>query len=84
MAVWPPYRTARELLDRVYYPLPLPSALDAGTPQDLLPANGQYPTERVQYEVLLFDKFIGKGGEKPQDLGKVYVSVASPPSMFVQ
>jgi hypothetical protein len=68
MAVWPPYRTARELLDRVYNPLPPPGALDAGTPQDLLPANGQYPTERVQYEVLLFDRFVGKGAETPQDL----------------
>src|SRR5205823_5393263 len=28
------------------------------TPLDLLPATGQYPTERVQYEVLLFDSFV--------------------------
>jgi hypothetical protein len=62
LAVWPPYRTARELVDRVYNPLPPPGLRDQGTPQDLLPANGQYPTERVQYEVLLFDSFVGKGG----------------------
>src|SRR5262249_40137591 len=67
MAVWPPYRTARELLDRVYNPLPPPGALDAGTPPDLLPANGQYPTERVQYEVLLFDKFVGRREETQRD-----------------
>ena len=59
LAVWPPYRTAQELLDRVYNPLPITGVLDLEAPADLIPANGQYPTERVQYEVLLFDQFVG-------------------------
>jgi len=59
LAAWPPYRTARELLDRVYNPLAITGALDREAPADLVPSNGQYPTERVQYEVLLFDEFVG-------------------------
>ena len=64
LAAWPAYRAARELLDRVYNPAPSfeVGELDPGTPLDLLPANGQYPTERVQYEVLLFDSFVEDGG----------------------
>jgi hypothetical protein len=31
-------------------------------PQDLVPVTGQYPTERVQYEVFVFDSFIGDAG----------------------
>jgi hypothetical protein len=57
LAAWSPYRTARELLDRVYNPLAISGVLDLEAPADLVPDNGQYPTERVQYEVLLFDGF---------------------------
>src|SRR5262249_46263190 len=82
MAVWPPYRTARELLDRVYNPQPPSGAYDPGTPPDLLPANGQYPTERVQYEVLLFDSFVGKTEPlRPlADAGQLDVSDIAPES----
>ena len=59
LAAWPPYCTARELLDRVYNPLAINGVLDQEAPADLIPATGQYPTERVQYEVLLFDAFVG-------------------------
>lgn len=69
LAVWPPYRTARQFLDRVYNPLSL--ALDGEAPADLVPANGQYPTERVQYEVLLFDQFAKENPDAaPQPLSK--------------
>ncbi len=64
-AAWPPYRTARELLDRVYNPLSIAGALDGEAPADLVPSNGQYPTERVQYEVLLFDEFVGGAAVAP-------------------
>jgi hypothetical protein len=30
LAAWPPYQTARELLDRVYNPLALPGVADYG------------------------------------------------------
>jgi hypothetical protein len=77
MAAWPPYRTARELLDRVYNLAPAAEPVDPGTPPDLLPATGQYPTERVQYEVLLFDSFVGEEETKPQTLiGSGQVDVA--------
>ena len=67
LAAWPPYRTARELLDRVYNPSAITGVLDPEAPADLVPSNGQYPTERVQYEVLLFDEFVkGSGGVSTQ------------------
>jgi hypothetical protein len=65
LAAWPPYRTARELLDRVYNPMAISGVLDLEAPADLIPANGQYPTERVQYEVLLFDEFVGGAAVLP-------------------
>jgi hypothetical protein len=65
LGIWPPYRTACELFNRVYNPMAGPGIFDPGTPSDLLPANGQYPTERVQYEVLLFDEFVEKSNPKP-------------------
>jgi hypothetical protein len=64
LAAWPPYRTARELLNRVYNPMASCGLTDPQAPADLVPANGQYPTERVQYEVLLFDHFVGGKGRK--------------------
>ena len=60
LAAWPPYHTARKLLDRVYNPLAILDVLDSEAPADLVPANDQYPTERVQYEVLLFNEFVGE------------------------
>ena len=72
LAAWPPYRAARDLLDRVYNPTPSfeVGELDPGTPLELLPATGQYPTERVQYEVLLFDSFVEDGGPQARPLVK--------------
>jgi len=70
LAAWPPYQAARDLLDRVYSPTLSNGSragdlVDPGTPPDLLPATGQYPTERVQYEVLLFDSFVEDGPAQP-------------------
>jgi hypothetical protein len=66
LAAWPPHRTACDLLGRVYNPVPSLELgeFDPGTPLDLLPATGQYPTERVQYEVLLFDSSSTAAGRK--------------------
>jgi hypothetical protein len=72
LAAWPPYQAACDLLNRVYNPTPTYATgeLDQGTPLDLLPATGQYPTERVQYEVLLFDSFVDDGGPPARPLVK--------------
>jgi hypothetical protein len=59
LAGWPPYHAAREIFDRAYNPLSLSGTTDSEAPADLIPANNEYPTERVQYEVLIFDQFIG-------------------------
>jgi hypothetical protein len=58
LALWQPYREARALLTRAYGN-GFTEGYDPEAPSDLIPANGTYPTERVQYEVLLFDEFVG-------------------------
>lgn len=69
LAAWPPYCIARDLLNRAYNPLAT-DVLDQEAPADLIPANGRYPTERVQYEVLLFDEFAGGQATAATLLGK--------------
>lgn len=58
LAAWPPYHSARELLSEVYNTSSSEQEMNSESPTDLVPANGQYPTERVHYEVLLFDGFV--------------------------
>jgi hypothetical protein len=57
LAAWPPYWTARDVFGRVFGP-PEDGESSVGTPGDLLPSSGEFPTERVQYESLLFDGFV--------------------------
>lgn len=54
LALWPPYRAAREILEAVFFPDAVPGA-DPEAPADLLPKSGEYPTERVFYTTLVFD-----------------------------
>jgi len=56
LGVWPPYHAARYILSEAYGNID--GEVDNQAPQDLLPVSGQYPTEHVQYEVLVFDKFL--------------------------
>jgi hypothetical protein len=48
IALWPSYKAAVKLLNTVYFPDNLNSPL-AEEPRDLLPTNGEFPPERVQY-----------------------------------
>jgi hypothetical protein len=56
LAAWPPYWTARDVFGRVFGP-PEDGESSVGTPGDLS-SSGEFPTERVQYESLLFDGFV--------------------------
>lgn len=58
-SLWPPYHAAREILSNAYG-LTSFGVTDVEAPSDLIPANGQYPTERVQYEVILFEEYVGE------------------------
>jgi len=57
LAAWPPYWTAREIFGHVFG-RPEDEESSTGTPEDLLPSSGEFPTERVQYESLIFDGFV--------------------------
>ncbi len=56
LAVWPPYRAAQRILAAVLTPAVAPGA-DPQAPVDLLPKNGEFPTERVSYDSLVFDGY---------------------------
>jgi len=61
LALWPPYRAARALLaEQLTDGDPLPVG-DPGTPPELLPKNGAFPTERVLYRQLLVDQVSATG-----------------------
>ncbi len=80
LASYPPYLSAKRMLDAAYFPENL-AAFDPERPDDLLPASGDYPTERVQYTTLLMDEIpVGDGDQfvdlsdpafKPLDLKKL-------------
>lgn len=55
LAIWPLYKAALQLLNTVYFPDNLVSTNEE--PRDLLPTNGDYPTDRVQYTTLIMDSF---------------------------
>ncbi len=57
LSLWPPYHAARTILSSAFGRDSIPTS-DLESPPDLIPENGQYPTEKVQYEVLLFDEFV--------------------------
>lgn len=78
LALYPPHEAAVKILNRVYFPENDP-AVDSEQPVDLLPKNGEYPTEKVQYTTLVMDEIgIDEGGIdiassdfKPLDLVKL-------------
>jgi len=55
LSVYPPFRAAKEILSRAFFPEQL-EAFDAESPADLVPKTGEFPTERVQYSVLVLDE----------------------------
>lgn len=55
LAAYPPYKAALRILNANYFPENAPG-FDADQPADLLPTNGDYPTERVQYTTLVMDE----------------------------
>ena len=57
LSVYPPFRAAREILNRVFFPEQL-EAFDAESPADLIPKSGEFPTERVQYTSLVLDQIL--------------------------
>ncbi len=57
LAVYPPFRAAREILDRVFFPEKL-DTFDPESPSDLIPKSGEFPTERVQYTSLVLDRIL--------------------------
>jgi hypothetical protein len=54
LALWPPYRAAREVLDFAFSPEKVPG-FDSEAPADLLPKSGLYPTERILFRKLVLD-----------------------------
>lgn len=67
LALYPPYRAAVRLMNAVYFPENTPT-YDPERPPDLVPKTGDYPTERVQYSVLLLDEIPLNDGEKLVDV----------------
>jgi len=57
LSVYPPFRAAREILNRVFFPEQL-EGFDAESPADLIPKSGEFPTERVQYTSLVLDQIL--------------------------
>jgi hypothetical protein len=57
LSVYPPFRAAREILNRVFFPEQL-ETFDAESPADLIPKSGEFPTERVQYTSLVLDQIL--------------------------
>jgi|GEM_PF-922812 len=57
LSVYPPFRAANEILTRAFFPEQL-EAFDAESPADLVPKSGEFPTERVQYNVLVLDELL--------------------------
>lgn len=53
-ALYPPFVFAHGLVRETYFPESA-ADFDPERPPDLVPANGEYPTERVQYQTLLMD-----------------------------
>jgi hypothetical protein len=65
-ALYAPYRAAQRMLNAVYFPENNPS-FNADQPSDLLPKNGEYPTERVHYTTLVMDE-INLGSQAKVDI----------------
>ena len=64
LSVYPPFRAAREILNRVFFPEQL-EAFDPESPADLVPKSGEFPTERVQYTSLVLDQILRPDNAPP-------------------
>lgn len=64
---WPPYHAARAILSAAFGKSG--SESDSG-PAELIPSMRRYPTERVQYQVLLLDRILGNQGEPRHEIEK--------------
>jgi hypothetical protein len=70
LALWPPYRAARAILNEAYSPEQA-AGFDPEAPPDLLPKSGEYPTERVFYHTLVLDE-VGAAPDKAlEDAGPI-------------
>lgn len=65
MAAWPPYASAKEIVRLAAGIEPDAPQNDDSAPRDLLPANGQYPTDRVYYRSILLRKLNDADGGIP-------------------
>lgn len=68
LALWPPYLNARKVMAYITGEVKT-SVNDGETPADLLPTNGQYPTERMQYNTLIFDRLLASEQLSPIEQG---------------
>jgi hypothetical protein len=75
LGLWPPFHAAREILSEAYGATE--KSINSEAPQDLVPDSGRYPTERVQYEVLVFDKFLKKEGRRRPPSGSTGTPASS-------
>ncbi len=57
LSLYPPFRAAREILSRTFFPEQL-DTFDPESPADLVPKSGEFPTERVQYTSLVLDQIL--------------------------
>lgn len=64
LSVYPPFRAAKEILNRVFFPEQL-QAFDPESPADLIPKSGEFPTERVQYTSLVLDQILRPDNAPP-------------------
>ena len=64
LSVYPPFRAAKEILTRAFFPEQL-ETFDAESPADLVPKTGEFPTERVQYSVLVLDEILRPANAPP-------------------
>lgn len=64
LSVYPPFRAAREILNRVFFPEQL-ETFDPESPADLIPKSGEFPTERVQYTSLVLDQILRPDNAPP-------------------
>ncbi|MFF9120491.1 hypothetical protein ACF09Y_33810 [Streptomyces massasporeus] len=72
LGLWPPYHAARAILSAAFGAQADPGVQPEPVATDLLPSTGRYPTERVQYQVLLLEELLDPAGQmaKPPDTRK--------------
>jgi hypothetical protein len=70
LALWPPYRAARAILNEAYSPEQT-AGFDPEAPPDLLPKSGEYPTERVFYHTLVLDEVGAAPDRSLEDAGPI-------------